>query len=50
MSVQFTRGCAVQWGIFSTLVDIIEYTGGGVFSTPGKYKYTGGVQNSGGIP
>ena len=28
MSVQYTRGCAVHWGMFSMLGDLTEYTGG----------------------
>ena len=48
MSVQYTGGCSVHWGIslsaqgvFSTLGDIIEYTG--VFSTLGNIMNTQGV-------
>ena len=47
MSVQVHWGCAVQWGMFSTLEDIMSTVGDimstlGVFSTLGEYReYTG---------
>ena len=63
MSVQYTGGCAVRRGMFSTLGDV-QYTGGcsvhwGMFSTLGDllstpeytggyHEYAGGVQYTGG--
>ena len=41
MSVQYTRGCAVHWGMFSTPRGYHEYSGG-------YHEYTGGVQYTGG--
>ena len=42
MSVQYAGGCAVQWGMFSTLGDIMSTRGcsvywGDIMSTPGGY-------------
>ena len=41
MSMQYTGGCAVQWGMFSTLGDIMS-TLGDVQYTGGYHEYTGG--------
>ena len=40
MSVQYTRGCSVQRGMFSTPGGYHEYSGG-------YHEYTGGVQYTG---
>ena len=41
MSVQYTGGCAVQWGMFSTPGDIMSTVGG-------FHEYTGGCSVHGG--
>ena len=46
MSVQYTGGCSIHRGMFSTLGDV-QYTGGcsihwGMFNTLGDVQYTGG--------
>ena len=53
ISVQYTGGCSVHWGIsFSTLGNIIEYTGdvqyteGISLSTLGGVQYTGDIMST----
>ena len=52
MSVQYTSGCSVHWGIsLSTLGDITEYTGGcsvhwGIMSTLESVQYSGDTMMS----
>ena len=42
MSVQYTGGCAVHQGMFSTLA-VIMSTVGDTMNTPGDVQYTGGL-------
>ena len=42
MSVQYTGGCAVHRGMFSTLGGFMS-TVGDTMSTPGDVQYTGGL-------
>ena len=45
MSVQYTRGCAVHRGTFSTSGDV-QYTGRISLSRPGGVQYTGDTMSA----
>ena len=50
MSVQYTWGYSVHWGISLSTPEDVQYTGG-FMSTPGGVQYSGGYHEySGGIP
>ena len=41
MSVQYTGGYSVHWGISLSTLWGVQYTGGDIMSTPGDAQYTG---------